>query len=392
MKNGRQPVILSAVRTPVGRGRKGSLTHTRPDDLAALVLKAVLERVGVEPGQVEDVLLGCAQPEAEQGFNIARQAVLLAGFPVEVPAATVNRFCSSGLQAVALAAQSIASGMTDCVIAGGIESMSMIPMGGAKISMNLRLLEQQPGAYLGMGLTAEKVAARYEISRQEQDEFALLSHQRAAAAQDARHFDDELVPVPVRVDRRHGAEIVSDTIPFAVDELVRRDTTLEALATLRPAFKVGGTVTAGNSSPYSDGAAALLLASPEKAEELGIEPLGRFLSFAVGGVPPEIMGIGPVAAVPKALEKAGIQLKDLAVIELNEAFAAQSLAVMKELGLPRERTNPNGGAIALGHPLGCTGAKLTATAVHELRRRGGGYGLITMCIGGGQGAAGVIRV
>lgn len=391
MENGRQPVIVSAVRTPVGRGNKGTLANTRPDDLAALVLREVLDRVRVDAAQVEDVVMGCAYPEGEQGLNVARLAALLAGYPEEVPAATVNRFCSSGLQAVAMGAQAIATGTADCVVAGGLESMSFLPMTGNKFSANLRLLEKRPGAYLGMGLTAENLAEKYSISRREQDEFALLSHQRAMAAQDAGRFDAELVPVPVRVDRREGTEVVSEMRLFDVDELVRRDTTLETLSGLRPSFKMKGTVTPGNSSPFSDGAAALLLMSRDKARELDLEPLARFVSFAVAGVAPEIMGIGPVEAVPRALKRAGLTLDDMKVIELNEAFAAQTLAVLKEMNLPLERVNESGGAIALGHPLGCTGAKLTAHAVHELRRRGGGYGLITMCIGGGQGAAGIIQ-
>ena len=392
MEKKNTPVIVSALRTPVGRGRKGSLAHTRPDDLAALVLKATLEKTGVPGSEIDDVVLGCAMPEGEQGFNVARLSLLLAGLPDTVPGMTVNRFCSSGLQAVALAAQAIATGMSECIIAGGVESMSMVPMTGNKPSMNLRLQQTIPGAYVGMGMTAENLARKYEISRGEQDQFALDSHLKAAAAQKDGKFADELVSVPVRVDSRKGAEIVSKEVSFEADELVRPDSTLEVLGKLRPVFHVKGSVTPGNSSPISDGASAVMVMSKEKAEAHGLKPLAEFVSFSVAGVAPEIMGIGPVAAVPKALELAGISMSDIKLIELNEAFAAQSIAVIKEMGLPTDILNVNGGAIALGHPLGCTGAKLTATAVHELKRRGGGYGLITMCIGGGQGAAGIIKV
>ncbi len=385
-------VILSAVRTPMGRAIKGTLAWTRPDDLAAHVLKEAVRRAGIQPDQVEDVILGCAMPEAEQGLNVARMASMLAGFPDHVAGVTVNRFCSSGLQAIAMGAQSIAAGTCDVVVAGGVESMSMVPMGGNKYAANLRLLDSKPGAYLGMGQTAELVAERYGISREAQDAFALQSHQRAAAAWQAGRFDDEVAPVAVRVDERRGTQVTSKEVSFARDELVRSDTSLEALGKLKPSFGVQGTVTAGNSSPLTDGAAAVVLMSEKKAQELGLTPIGRFVTFAVAGVPPEVMGIGPVKAVPKALQRAGIALGELKVIELNEAFAAQALAVIQDLGLPEDRTNPNGGAIALGHPLGCTGAKLTASALYELRRQGGGYGMVTMCIGGGQGAAGIIRV
>lgn len=388
----RTAVIVSALRTPVGRGRKGTLAHTRPDDLAALVLRTTLEKTGVPATEVEDVILGCAMPEGEQGLNIARLALLLAGFPDTVPGMTVNRFCSSGLQAVALAAQAISSGMAECVIAGGVESMSMVPMTGYHPSMNLKLQRDLPGAYLGMGLTAENLARKYSISRDASDRFSVESHQKAAAAIEAGRFQEEIVPVPVRVDRRQGATITSEEKLFSVDELVRRDANLEAMAGLRASFHVKGSVTPGNSSPISDGAAAVMVMSKAKAQAHGLQPLAEFISFAVGGVSPEIMGIGPVVAVPKALRLAGLEMSQIDLIELNEAFAAQSLAVIQEMGLPTEKINVNGGAIALGHPLGCTGAKLTATAVHELRRRGGGYGLVTMCIGGGQGAAGILKV
>ena len=392
MDKSRIPVLVSALRTPVGRGRKGTLAHTRPDDLAALVLKETLARTGVPATEVEDVILGCAMPEGEQGFNVARLSLLLAGLPDTVPGMTVNRFCSSGLQSIALAAQAIASGMSECIIAGGVESMSMVPMTGNKPSMNLRLQKTLPGAYVGMGMTAENLARKYEISRTEQDQFALESHQKAAAAQEAGRFADELVNVSVRVDKRKGAAVESKEITFDTDELVRADSSLETLAKLRPSFHVKGSVTPGNSSPISDGAAAVMVMSKAKAEAHGLEPIAEFLSFAVAGVPPEIMGIGPVEAVPKALKLAGLEMSQIDLIELNEAFAAQSIAVLKEMNLPTDKLNVNGGAIALGHPLGCTGAKLTATAVHELKRRGGGHALVTMCIGGGQGAAGILKV
>ncbi len=392
MSDDRTPVIVSALRTPVGRGRKGSLANTRPDDLAATVLKATLEKTGISADAIEDVILGCAMPEGEQGFNIARLALLLAGFPDTVPGVTVNRFCSSGLQAIAQAAQAVASGMAECVIAGGVESMSMVPMTGYHPSMNIRLQRDVPGAYLGMGLTAENLARKYSISREEADAFSVESHHKAAAAIAAGKFKDEIVPVSVRVDKRKGAKIESSTRDFDVDELVRADASAETMGGLRPSFHVKGSVTPGNSSPISDGAAATLVMSKARAKAEGLEILAEFVSFAVGGVPPEIMGIGPVVAVPKALKLAGLEMSQIDVIELNEAFAAQSLAVIREMGLPTEKINVNGGAIALGHPLGCTGAKLTATAIHELRRRGGGYGLVTMCIGGGQGAAGILKV
>ncbi|MFQ5638132.1 MAG: thiolase family protein [bacterium] len=392
MNNNREAVIVSAVRTPVGRGKKGALTNTRPDDLGALVIREAVKRAGVDKEQVEDVIMGCAMPEGEQGLNIARLTALMAGLPDSVAAVTVNRFCSSGLQTIAMAAQSILSGMNDCVVAGGLESMSMVPMSGYKFSSNPRVVDTRPELYISMGLTAENVAQKYNISRAEQDEFALSSHEKAAAAQDAHRFEDEIIPVPVRVDRWHGAKVVSETITFAQDELIRRDSTPEQMAKLKPAFKLGGSVTPGNSSPFSDGAAAVVLMSSSKARELGIQPLARFVSFAAAGVPPEIMGIGPVAAVPKALARAGLELADIDLIELNEAFASQSLAVVNELNLSKDKLNVNGGAIALGHPLGCTGAKLTATAIYESRRRGVRYVMVTMCIGGGQGAAGIFEV
>lgn len=384
-------VIVSAVRTPVGRGKKGTLAYTRPDDLAALVLRSVLERVKVDAKEVEDVVLGCAMPEGEQGLNMARMAALAAGYPNEVAGVTVNRFCASGLQAIAQAAQAIAVGSMDCVVAGGAESMSLVPMGGFKSAVNPELLDRRPEAYMGMGHTAERLAKQYGVTRQESDEFALASHQKAAAAQSK--FADELVSVPVRHDVRKGVHIESTVRDFSHDELVRGDASLESMAGLKPSFRPDGIVTPGNSSPLSDGAAAVLLMSRAKAEALGLKPLGRFVAFSVAGVPPEIMGIGPAYAIPKVVQKAGRKLSDVSVIELNEAFAAQALAVGRELKeLDYSRVNPNGGAIALGHPLGCTGAKLTVSLLHELRRRGGGLGMVTMCVGGGQGAAGLFEV
>ncbi|KQR27836.1 thiolase family protein [Deinococcus sp. Leaf326] len=388
----RDAVIVSAVRTPVGRGVKGTLANTRPDDLAALVLNEAVRRAGIDAAEVEDVYLGCAIPEAEQGLNVARMAALRAGMPDSVGGVTVNRFCSSGLQTIAMAAAAIQTGQADVMLAGGVESMSMVPMSGHNPSPNPELVDERPGAYIGMGLTAENVAAKYGVSRADQDAFALRSHQRAAAAQDAGRFDDEIIAVPVRVDKLRGTKLKSETLSFDKDELIRRDANLEDMAKVRPAFKQGGSVSAANSSPFSDGAAAVLLMSAEKAEELGAKPIAKFLGFAVAGVEPELMGIGPVKAVPKVLKQVGLTLDDIDLIELNEAFAAQSLAVARELGLDQEKMNVNGGAIALGHPLGCSGAKLATSAIYELRRRGGGKALITMCIGGGMGAAGVIEV
>ena len=342
MDSSRIPVIVSALRTPVGRGRKGTLAHTRPDDLAALVLKETLSRTGVPASEIEDVILGCAMPEGEQGFNVARLSLLLAGLPDTVPGMTVNRFCSSGLQAVALAAQAVASGMAECIIAGGVESMSMVPMTGNKPSMNLKLQKTLPGAYVGMGMTAENLARKYEISRTEQDEFAVASHQKAHAAQTSGKFDDEIVKVPVRVDKRKGAKVESKEIMFDKDELIRPESSLETLAKLRPSFHVKGSVTPANSSPISDGASAVMVMSKAKAEAHGLTPLAEFVSFAVAGVAPEIMGIGPVEAVPKALKLAGIEMSKIDLIELNEAFAAQSIAVIKEMGLPMDKLNVNG--------------------------------------------------
>lgn len=388
----REVVIASSVRTPVGRAFKGTLRATRPDELAAIAIQGTLERVPqVDTKQIEDVILGCAMPEAEQGMNVARIASLRAGLPVEVSSVTINRFCSSGLQAIAMAAERIMVGGAEIIVAGGTESMSMIPMGGHKISPNPWLVEHYPDSYLSMGLTAERLARRYGIAREAADEFSLRSHQRALAAMGAGKFNDEIVPVPVSFTTPNGAKPQRQEIVFRVDEGPRPDTSLEALLALKPAFHAKGTVTAGNSSQMSDGAAASLLMSADRARQLGIKPLARYVAFATAGYKPEEMGIGPVYAIPKALKMAGIKLSDIDVIELNEAFAAQSLSVIKEAGLDPERVNPNGGAIALGHPLGATGAKLTATILGELKRRRARYGLVTMCVGGGMGAAGIFE-
>jgi acetyl-CoA acyltransferase len=385
----KQAVIVSAVRSAVGRGKSdGALASLHPMDLSAQVMKAAVEKAGVSPAIIEDIQWGCAMPEASQGLNIARLSMLRAGFPVEVSAATINRFCSSGLQSIAYAAQAIISGMNEVVLAGGVEMMSRVPMSGYHTQLHPELTE----AYIGMGFTAERVAERWGIGREEQDAWALRSHQKALEAQARGAFDQQIVPIPVRKVHWKGSKKQVEESLFAKDELPRADTSLERLAKLKPAFKEGGTVTAGNASPYSDGAAAVLVMSAEKAQELGLKPLARFVSFATGGVEPDIMGVGPIKAVPKALAKAGITLNDLKLIEFNEAFAAQVLAVMRELQMDPEKVNVNGGAIALGHPLGATGAKLTTQLIHELGKRGGGLGMVTMCIGGGMGAAGVFEV
>lgn len=388
----KEVVIASSVRTPVGRAFKGTLRATRPDELAAVAIKGALERIPqLDPREIEDVILGCAMPEAEQGMNVARIASLRAGLPVELSAMTINRFCSSGLQAIAMAAERIMAGGAEVVVAGGTESMSMIPMGGHKISPNPWLVDHYPDAYLSMGLTAERLAQRFGITREHADEFSLHSHQKALAAIEAGRFRDETVQVPVGFTTPNGSEPKRREIAFKVDEGPRADTSLQALLSLRPAFHARGTVTAGNSSQMSDGAAAAVVMSADRAQALGIRPLARYLAFATAGYKPEEMGIGPVYAIPKALKMAGLSLDQIDVIELNEAFAAQSLAVIKEAGLDPERVNPNGGAIALGHPLGCTGAKLAATIIRELKRRNGRYGLVTMCVGGGMGAAGIFE-
>ena len=389
----REAVIVSAVRTAVGKAPRGALRSVHPTDLAATVIRSAVERVpGLDPKEIDDVILGCAMPEAEQGLNMARVALLRAGLPTDVPGQTVNRFCASGLQTIALAAQQVMSGMGDVVVAGGAESMSAVPMGGHHFAPNPAMAEMSPDVYLGMGLTAENVAKRYEVSREDQDAFALRSHQRAIAAIDAGLFKDEIVPIEVEHVWFENGRVQRSTMIFDTDEGPRRDTSAEALAKLKPVFAVNGTVTAGNSSQTSDGSAAVVVMSREKADALGVKPLARFVSFAVAGVPPEIMGIGPVAAIPKALKQAGLTIDQIDLIELNEAFAAQALAVIRALELDEEKVNVNGGAIALGHPLGCTGAKLTVQILHELRRRGGRYGLITMCVGGGMGAAGIVEM
>lgn len=385
----KEAVIVSAVRSAVGRGKSdGSLASVHPIDLSATVMKAAVEKAGLKPEIVEDIQWGCAMPEASQGLNVARLSLLRAGFPVEVTGATINRFCSSGLQSIAYGAQAIMSGMNEVVLAGGVEMMSQVPMSGFHTQLHPEMAE----AYIGMGYTAERVAERWGVSREDQDAWAYGSHQKAIRAQAEGKFGDEIQPVPVKKVTWKGSKKQVEEIPFAKDELPRADTSPERLAKLKPAFKEGGTVTAGNASPYSDGAAALLMMSADKARELGLKPIARFVSFATGGVDPDIMGVGPIKAVPKALAKAGLKLDDLELIEFNEAFAAQVLAVMRELEMNPEKVNVNGGAIALGHPLGATGAKLTTQLVHELSKRGGGLGMVTMCIGGGMGAAGIFEV
>ncbi|HLW83484.1 MAG TPA: acetyl-CoA C-acyltransferase [Candidatus Acidoferrales bacterium] len=391
----REAVIVSSVRTAVGKAFKGALRSTRPDDLAAVAIRAALARVpSLNPKEIEDVILGCAMPEAEQGMNVARIASLRAGLPVEASAMTINRFCSSGLQAIAIAAERIIAGQAEVIVAGGVESMSMIPMGGNKISPNPWLMDHYPDSYLGMGLTAENLAKKYEISREQADEFSLHSHEKALAAIAAGKFKDEVVPVEVNftsVNGANGNRPHTTTVNFDTDEGPRADTSLEALAKLKPAFHAKGTVTAGNSSQMSDGAAIAVVMSALRARAIGAKPLARFASFATAGCPPEEMGVGPVFAIPKALKLAGLTLDKIGVIELNEAFAAQSLTVIKLAGLDPTRVNPNGGAVALGHPLGCTGAKLTATILREMERRKARYGLVTMCVGGGMGAAGILE-
>lgn len=389
----REAVIVSIVRTAVGKAPRGILRSTRPDDMAAAVIQEVLRRVpALDPVEVEDVILGCAMPEAEQGNNVARVAALRAGLPVTTSAMTINRFCSSGLQAIALASERIVAGGGDVVIAGGTETMSMIPMGGYHFSPNPHLIEHNPDAYLSMGLTAENLAAKHHITREEQDQFALRSHTRAVTAIDQGKFREEIAPLEVLdVSMNGGAKPQTRQVRFEADEGPRRDTSLEALAKLKPAFHSHGTVTPGNASQMSDGAAAAVVMSLDKARALGLAPLARFVSYATAGCPPEEMGIGPVFAIPKALKLAGLKLQEVDVIELNEAFAAQALSVIKVAQLDLDKTNVNGGAIALGHPLGCTGAKLTATLLGEMKRRKSHYGMVTMCVGGGMGAAGIFE-
>jgi acetyl-CoA acyltransferase len=382
-------IVASAVRTAVGRALKGTLRTTRPEDLAAAAMNAAVARVpGLKPADVDDVILGCAMPEAEQGLNLARNAVFLAKWPNTVPAETINRFCSSGLQAIAHAALSVQAGLTDVSVAGGVESMSMVPMSGNKVSLNPKLMDEYPEAYIAMGHTAERVAQRFNVTRAEQDAFAVRSHERALSAIAAGRFQDEIVSVKARI--LEGNQI--GELEFKVDECPRPGTTLEVLAKLKPVFKMGGSVTAGNSSPTNDGAAAIVLLSDKKAADLGVKPLGRFRGFALAGVDPDIMGIGPVPAIRKLLAQTGLGIGDIDLFEINEAFAAQAVYCARELGVPDQKLNVNGGAIALGHPLGCTGAKLSATLLYELRRRGGRFGIVSMCIGGGMGAAGLFEV
>ena len=387
-----EAVIVEALRTAVGKAPRGTLKTTRPDDMAAAVIRALLENTPqLQPADIDDVILGCAMPEAEQGMNMARIAALRAGLPDSVPGMTINRFCSSGLQSIALAADRIRSGGADVIIAGGAESMSLLPKAGHKFSPNPALVEHMPQVYINMGLTAEKVVRKYDIPRNMQDDFALWSHQKAAAARREGKFEREIVPLEIEITAARNGSASTETLRFAADEGIRADTSFAKLASLPPVFQVGGTVTAGNSSQTSDGAAAALVMSASKAEDLGLKPLARFVSFASAGVPPEIMGIGPVVAIPKALALAGLKLDDIGLIELNEAFACQALAVIKLAGLNSEILNVNGGAVALGHPLGASGAKLSATLLHEMQRRQARYGLVTMCVGGGQGAAGIFE-
>ncbi|MFL5606577.1 MAG: thiolase family protein [Gemmatimonadaceae bacterium] len=389
MPDTNEVVIVSAVRSAVGKGKKdGALSTTHPVELSALVMKDAIQRAGIDQATIDDVAWGCAMPEASQGLNVARLSALRAGLPVEVPAQTINRFCSSGLQTIANGAMQISSGMADVVLAGGVEMMSQVPMSGYHARLDPEAME----SYIGMGFTAERVADRWKISRADQDAWALASQQKAAKAIARGAFDGQITPVPVERVTWAGTTKNVETLQFKRDELVRAETSAEGLAKLKPAFKTNGTVTAGNASPYSDGAAALVLMRRSNADALGLKPLARFVSFAVAGVDPDIMGVGPIKAVPKALARAGMKMSDLDLIEFNEAFAAQVLAVVRELGMPEDKVNVNGGAIALGHPLGATGAKLTTQLIHELGKRGGGNGLVTMCIGGGMGAAGIFEV
>ena len=384
----REAYIVAAARTAVGRAKRGALATVRPEDMARAAIEAAWSRAGdLDRAIVDDLVLGCAFPEGSQGLNLARSVALLSGFPSSVPAMTVNRFCASGLQSIAQSCERILAGGADVIIAGGVESMSLVPMTGFRISPHPDLVVELPTAYVSMGQTAENVAEKYEVARQDMDTFALESHSRAAAAQGEGRFDEQIVPIRVRTVTPFGV----DEIEFRVDELVRADTTLQALAALKPAFKPEGTVTAGNSSPLSDGAAAVVVMSGEAAKRLGCKPMLRFVAYDVAGVPPELMGIGPVEAVPRALKRAGLKLAAIDLFELNEAFASQSLVVIRQLGLDPQRVNVNGGAIALGHPLGCTGAKLTTQLAYEARRRRVKYGMVTMCIGGGMGAAGIFE-
>ena len=389
----KEAVIVAGARTPVGRAKKGTLANVRPDDLGALVVRETLKRAENYDGPIDDMIFGCAMPEAEQGLNVTRNIGALAGLPYNVPAITINRYCSSGLQSIAYGAERIMLGHSETVISGGVESMSMVPMMGHVVRPNSKLAETAPEYYMGMGHTAEEVAKKYGITREEQDAFAVRSHEKAAKAIREGKFEDEIVPVDVTL-RQVGADnkLKERSVQFTTDEGVREGTTTAVLSKLRPAFSMTGTVTAGNASQTSDGAAAVLLMDREKAEAEGFKPLLKFRSFAVAGVPPEIMGIGPVEAIPKALKLAGLSLSDIGLFELNEAFASQSIQVIRHLGIDEEKVNVNGGAIALGHPLGCTGAKLTLTLLHEMKRRNEQFGIVTMCIGGGMGAAGVFEL
>jgi len=388
----KEAVIASICRTPVGRAYKGALRGVRPDDLAAAAIKEALARApGLDPKEVEDVVLGCAMPEAEQGMNVARIASLRAGVPVTASAVTVNRFCASGLQAIAQAAERIMCGFSEVIVAGGTESMSLVPMGGHKIAPNPTLVATYPDAYLSMGLTAENLARKYEVTREEQDGFAFASHMKALKAIDRGHFKEEIVPVEVIYRKLKNGKPEEEKFVFDTDEGPRRDTSREALAALKPAFHAQGTITAGNASQMSDGASAAVVMSAERAKALGLKPLARFVAYATAGVAPEEMGIGPAKAIPKALRLAGLRAHDIDVIELNEAFAAQVLAVFRLTEFDTSRVNPNGGAVALGHPLGCTGSKLTASLLYELRRQQARYGMVTMCVGGGMGAAGIFE-
>ncbi|MCY7494082.1 acetyl-CoA C-acetyltransferase [Bacillus safensis] len=389
----REAVIVAGARTPVGKAKKGSLKHVRPDDMGALCVKETLKRAGEYDGQIDDLIIGCATPEAEQGLNVARNIGALAGLPYTVPAITINRYCSSGLQSIAYAGERIMLGQADTILAGGVESMSQVPMMGHSIRPNALLAEQAPEYYMSMGHTAEQVAQKYQVTRQDQDAFAVRSHQKAAKALQEGKFTDEIVPVDV-TERRVGEQyqLEEHQFTFSQDEGVRAGTTEEILSTLRPAFSTKGTVTAGNSSQTSDGAACVMMMDREKASSLSLQPLAKFRAFAVGGVPPEVMGIGPVEAIPRALKIAGLELKDIGLFELNEAFASQAIQVIRHLGIDEEKVNVNGGAIALGHPLGCTGTKLTLSLIHEMKRRNEQFGIVTMCIGGGMGAAGIFEL
>lgn len=390
----REAVIVSGVRTAVGKAPRGTLRHYRPEDLGGAVVKEAVARAkGLDPQEIDDVIIGCSFPEAEQGMNLGRIVAARAGLPNAVPGFTINRFCSSGLQSIALAAERIMCGFADVIVAGGVESMSTIPMGGQKIAPNPYLMEHMPEMYMSMGLTAEEVASRFGISREEQDAFAVRSHEKAWQAIQEGKFKDEILPLTVKkVSIGPDNKVITEEVVFDTDEGVRPGTNMEALAKLRPVFKQGGTVTAGNSSQTSDAAAAVVVMSADKAQELGLKPMAVFRSFAVGGVDPDIMGIGPVVAIPKALKLASLKLEDIDLFELNEAFASQALYCVRELGIDMEKVNVNGGAIALGHPLGCTGTKLTVTLLNELARRQGRYGIVSMCIGGGMGAAAVFEM